>query len=270
MSPPSLATAGRTRVSIRSLMVATVSASAGSKNSPDSSAAALAPDATIGAPDMKCSMIAPRIAGLSCGHSPSALVTVMKSEPRNTPPTPWMSNSRSASGDCAASALLGMSSVPLASTVRPGRNLSVAGLGVASVWMNIVFLHERRRLSLRRPISKSLHKWAFAAPRSMRRRSTGSGQRVEVLVAQIPRNDRDRDRIISGVLADARDERTGTLLAGSRGQHQRRDVLVLVDEFQDFGRLLAVAHDALGRNAGDAVGARRELIEDRVRGQIGR
>ena len=55
---------------------------------------------------MKCSMMAPRIAGLSCGHSPSALVTVMKSEPKNTPLTPLMANSRSASGDFAASAAL--------------------------------------------------------------------------------------------------------------------------------------------------------------------
>ena len=30
-----------------------------------------------------------------------------------------------------------MSSVPLASTGRPGRNLRLAGLGVGSVWMNI-------------------------------------------------------------------------------------------------------------------------------------
>jgi hypothetical protein len=29
--------------------------------------------------------------------------------------------------------------VPLSSTVRPGRNFKVAGLGVASVWMNMIF-----------------------------------------------------------------------------------------------------------------------------------
>ena len=37
------------------------------------------PSAKSGAPVMKCSMIAPRIAGFRCCHSPSALVTVMKS-----------------------------------------------------------------------------------------------------------------------------------------------------------------------------------------------
>src|SRR3981081_343132 len=63
MSPPSLATAGRTRVSIRSLMVATVSASASLKNSSSSSAASslpTLPSAKSGAPDLQCSMIPPR------------------------------------------------------------------------------------------------------------------------------------------------------------------------------------------------------------------
>src|SRR3954468_3122078 len=34
--------------------------------------------------------------------------------------------------------------VPLSSTLRPGRNFRVAGLGVASVWMNMGFLRRRR------------------------------------------------------------------------------------------------------------------------------
>ena len=43
----------------------------------------------IGRPEVKCSMIAPRIAGLRSCHSCSApLVTVTKSEPKNTPDTP--------------------------------------------------------------------------------------------------------------------------------------------------------------------------------------
>jgi hypothetical protein len=32
-----------------------------------------------------------------------------------------------------------MSKVPVSSTVRSGRNFMVAGFGVASVWMNILF-----------------------------------------------------------------------------------------------------------------------------------
>jgi hypothetical protein len=65
------------------------------------------------------------------------LVTEMKSEPRNTPRTPLMSNSREASGEARASPLSVKSAVPSASTDFPGMNFSVAGLGVASVWMNI-------------------------------------------------------------------------------------------------------------------------------------
>ncbi len=69
----------------------------------------------------------------SCCHSPVSLVTAIKSEPKNTPLTPPMSNSRSASGDFAASSRSRKSSGPPSSTVRPGRNFRVAGFGVASV-----------------------------------------------------------------------------------------------------------------------------------------
>src|SRR6476660_4717667 len=91
-----------------------------------------------GAPDMKCSMMAPRMAGLMCCHSsPSLLVTEMKSETRNTPVTPSTPNRRCASGEAVASDLSRKSTVPSPSTVLPGMNLSVAGLGVGSVWMNM-------------------------------------------------------------------------------------------------------------------------------------
>jgi hypothetical protein len=65
------------------------------------------------------------------------LVTEMKSLPKNTPLTLGRPNRRSASGDCTAASLFGMSSVPWPSTGLPGRNFRVAGFGVASVWMNI-------------------------------------------------------------------------------------------------------------------------------------
>jgi hypothetical protein len=35
--------------------------------------------------------------------------------------------------------------VPVVSTVRPGRNFRVAGLGVVSVWMNMGVLRALRR-----------------------------------------------------------------------------------------------------------------------------
>jgi hypothetical protein len=49
-----------------------------------------------------------------------------------------MANTRSASGDTRASSGLRKSRGPSGSTARPGMNFSVAGLGVSSVWMNIV------------------------------------------------------------------------------------------------------------------------------------
>src|SRR6476620_7919255 len=84
-------------------------------------------------------MMAPRMAGLRCCHSPSPLVTLMKSEPKNTPVTPSISNSRVASGEPSVSSPARNSKVPSPSTVRPGMNFSVAGLGVASVWMNMAW-----------------------------------------------------------------------------------------------------------------------------------
>ena len=100
MSPPSLATAGRTRVSISSLMVRPSRCRRRRRiRRRIGGGGAVCPSRRSGAPDMKCSMIAPRISGLSCCHSPSVLVTVMKSEPKNTPPTLAISNSFSASGD---------------------------------------------------------------------------------------------------------------------------------------------------------------------------
>ena len=94
-----------------------------------------APERT-GAPERKNSVTTPSTAGLSWLHSPALLVTEMKSGVKNTPPTPGSSISALASGEASASAASRASNVPDSSTGRPGRNLSVAGLGVASVWMN--------------------------------------------------------------------------------------------------------------------------------------
>src|SRR5271166_379003 len=136
MSPPSPATAGRTRVSISSLIASTVSASLASKNSPVEAASA-PPDAIRGSPERKNSVTTPSTAGRRCCHSPSVLVTEMKSLAKNTPETPGSSISALASGERSASAGSRASNVPSSITTRPGRNLSVAGLGVASVWMNM-------------------------------------------------------------------------------------------------------------------------------------
>ena len=79
----------------------------------------------------------------TCGLSPlqstpSPAVTEMKSRPKNTPVTSPSENSASASGEAAASCSLVNSRVPAVITCSPGRNFSVAGLGVVSVSMNMM------------------------------------------------------------------------------------------------------------------------------------
>src|SRR5579875_1682299 len=83
-------------------------------------------------------MMAARTAGFSWYQSASScLVTVMKSLPRKTPATCGSANNRSASGERRAAARSGKLAVPFFITTRPGRNFSVAGFGVCSVWMNM-------------------------------------------------------------------------------------------------------------------------------------
>src|SRR5581483_4220459 len=135
MSPPSCATAGRTRVSISSLIWAMTS---GSPSSPTAVSSSSADPVISGTPRVKCSMMAPRIAGFRCFQSPSRLVTEMKSEPKNTRLTSGTANSAVASGERLAVSATGKSATwPSPMTSRPGRNFSVFGLGVDSVWMNI-------------------------------------------------------------------------------------------------------------------------------------
>src|SRR5215471_14912215 len=289
MSPPSLATAGRTRASISSLMVATVSESFASKNSSPSSDGAASALFTIGAPDMKCSMMAPRIAGLSCCHSPAVLVTATKSEPKNTPEIPAISNRRSASGDWAAASLSRISSVPLVSTGRPGRNLSVAGFGVGSVWMNMAC--SLGCAAIKTPTMGHCSRWRRAVEVSTCRSDMPKGDGpacgmplgsrfaarltahearlsrhgVELLIAEVAGHDRDRDGKVACGLADTGHERPRSLLAGPGGEYQDGDVFVVLDEIEDFLRFLAFADHALRHHAGDARRARRMAIEHGIR-----
>src|SRR6185312_9216564 len=84
-------------------------------------------------------MIAPRTAGFRCFQSPSALVTEMKSGPKKTRATSGTWNRAEASGERSAAFLSGKSAtLPSPITSRPGRNFRVAGLGVDSVWMNML------------------------------------------------------------------------------------------------------------------------------------
>ena len=64
-------------------------------------------------------------------------MTATKSAPRNTRTTPGSANSAVASGLRAAASAEAKSAVDAPITSRPGRNFSVAGLGVPSVSMNM-------------------------------------------------------------------------------------------------------------------------------------
>src|SRR3546814_8854525 len=79
-----------------------------------------------------------RISGWSSDVCSSDLaVTEMKSLPKKTPCTSPREKSASASGETSASSGVAKSRVPDSMTWRPGRNLSVAGLGVISVSMSM-------------------------------------------------------------------------------------------------------------------------------------
>src|SRR5665213_3170316 len=147
MSPPSPATAGRTRVSSNSLICETISASPSSKLSSLASSAA---PSMSGASRVKCSMIAPRIDGFRCRQSlESVFVTEMKSLPKNTRDTSSMANSARARGERSPDSRVGKSATAASPiTSRPGRNFSVAGFGVDSVWMNMRSLETYRGPSL--------------------------------------------------------------------------------------------------------------------------
>src|SRR5471030_2029817 len=111
-----------------------------------------------------------------------------------------MSNSRAASGDRLAASLVGMSSVPESSTGLPGRNFSVAGLGVTSVWMNISGFHcgfkARGWLGLY-PIDGLCARGG--QPLQMRGLSSHS---IDIGVAEIAGDDRHRYRKLARVLGE--------------------------------------------------------------------
>src|SRR5690606_35548120 len=142
-------------------------------------------------------MIAPRMAGLICCHSTSsALVTVTKSLPKKTPVTPPAAKMRRASGDFAAASGAGKSAVPVSSTVCPGRNFSVAGFGVDSVWMNMGYL---------RPVPSDMRPAPPAVKATALRVSAAVGAEVGIHLfqrGQRARLDIAQDRAFLGVIGD--------------------------------------------------------------------
>ena len=56
----------------------------------------------------------------------------------------------------------------------------------------------------------------------------------------------------------------GPSLRGAGGQHQDADIGVLVDQLDDLLGRVALADHPVGRDAGDFLGARGELVERRI------
>src|SRR6516162_2857678 len=229
MSPPSCATAGRTRVSSSSLIWETTSSSSSCRASMAALPAVSA--STTGRPAAKCSMITAKTAGFSWYQSPSAsFVTVIKSAPRKTPVTCGRANSRSASGDIRAATSASVKfAVPEAMTTRPGRNFRVAGFGVCSVWMNIDGSEK----------SMGLHTlaWGFGAANQPsaggrpKPRHHASADGVELLQGEAAGNDRDWNTKAGGGLAgQIRDQRPRSFWPGSSCEHQYRYARLLGDQ----------------------------------------
>src|SRR5215831_6813177 len=106
------------------------------------------------------------------------------------------------------------------------------------------------------------HKWEFPADRSTaRRRST---HRVKLFIGQVPRHDGHRNRKSAHRAAQMGDQRPRSLAINPCGEHQHGDVLVFLDQFQDFCSHFAFADHAFWSNAGYTVGARRESCQHGV------
>src|SRR5216684_4774393 len=236
MSPPSCATAGRTRVSSSSLICETTSVSASFAGS-----AAGALSSSTGRPAVKCSMMTPSTAGLSWYHSAdSSLLTVTKSVPRNTPVTPGTVNNRPARGERSAAAASGKLAVPCSITARPGRNLRVAGLGVGSVWMNMASSDTRGfgRLALYLGIAATQVN-PFANRVKPRRTNSllprHSGERGDLLVGEAAGHHGDGHAQAAGHLADELGhQRPRPFRSGAGGEHQDRDARLLVEQRQQL------------------------------------
>ena len=138
MSPPSCATAGRTRVSISSLIWSMMSASAGS-SSKSASSATWMPAARAGREQRRAAdemveqglehqrlEIGPRHARRR-GHRDEVAAVEHAFDHAA------VEQGAAASGEASAASASAKSRVPASMTVWPGRNLRVAGLGVCSV-----------------------------------------------------------------------------------------------------------------------------------------
>src|ERR1043166_1403895 len=184
--------------------------------------------------------------------------------------------------------------VPLSSTVRPGMNFSVAGFGVASVWINMTCSgvagsrparegsSSRWRwqkhgqgpgncsLLGRRPKSviaseatqsRTAGRMDCFVARAPRNDESTSRQRVDVLVAEVARHDGDGNREGADHLGHGGDNWSRTLGAFVGRQHQHRNIDVLVDHVENLLGGVAFADRALRGDRAHAVGAAGRTVK---------
>src|SRR5689334_13420061 len=91
------------------------------------------------------------------------------------------------------------------------------------------------------------------------RYSAPSRQGVDFLVAQMPRNDRNRDREGRNGLGQPGYQWPRSILASTGRQYEHRDILIFLDEREHLLSNLALADHLFGNNSTDAAGAGRRL-----------
>src|SRR5262245_17591662 len=130
MSPPSIATAGRTSSSRMRTILATTPSSERARSGSNAGPSAGSPSAIV-------ALIASTIGCARSVHSTSGcLVTVTKFEARKTPQTPSTAKSRAASGETAADGALSKCALRAPSTTGcPSTHLMLLGFGVRSACM---------------------------------------------------------------------------------------------------------------------------------------
>src|SRR6185312_10980814 len=190
------------------------------------------------------------------------LLTETKSAPKNTCVTPSRPKSRSASGERVAASVSAKLAVPCSITVRPGRNLRVAGLGVVSVSMNIDCL----RLLALNLANRRDNSTLYQLGSSRQAFGACSSHRGNLLLAEPARYDGDRHAQFAGARDQGRDQRSGPFLARAGTQNDDRDARLFVDQRQQFFAAAAAASQVKnGCRAADILYLARELGEELLR-----
>src|SRR5690349_5182495 len=116
--------------------------------------------------------------------------------------------------------------VPPSRTTRPGMNLSVAGLGVASVWMNMIFSGVAGSRPARGVMTTRWRpqKHDQGAQNSVSSAAYGSGQRVDIRIAEVAGHDHDGNRERADGIGDHGHQGSRAFRARAGREHQHGDI----------------------------------------------